>query len=164
MDRGFDLDRVGVPGAEPITELATRAGLTLPVERTDATAQVNIPAGVRRLRVCRPVVRLAEESGRRLPLAVASAGPRQSVHAGLDATGLRHHFNPVVTGEDAARGKPEPDLFLLAAKKLGADPESCLVYEDSPAGIAAAEAAGMRVLDVRCFRGRQPGEHTREER
>ncbi|GAA4009653.1 beta-phosphoglucomutase family hydrolase [Streptomyces marokkonensis] len=164
MDSDFYLDRVGASGAELITELATRADLTVPVERIDATAQVNILAGVRQLRIHRPVVRLAEELGRRLPLAVVSAGPRRSVHAGLKAMALRHHFGLVVTGEDAARGKPEPDLFIFAAKKLGAEPGGCLVYEDSPAGIAAAEAAGMRVVDVRCFRGRQPGEPAREKR
>lgn len=164
MDRDFYLDRIGTSGAELVTELAVRAAVTVPVEQIDTLAQAYIIAGVRELRVYRPVVRLAEELSQRLPVAVASAGSRRSVHAGLDATGLRRHFAHVVTGEDSLRGKPDPGLFLLAARQAGADPRCCLVYEDSPEGIEAAGAAGMRVVDVRCFRYRPPGEPGRGTR
>jgi mannitol-1-/sugar-/sorbitol-6-phosphatase len=55
----------------------------------------------------------------------------------------------VVTGDDVANGKPAPDCFLLGAERLGVKPEECLVFEDAPAGVAAAEAAGMAVVVVR---------------
>jgi sugar-phosphatase len=54
----------------------------------------------------------------------------------------------LVTAEDVARGKPAPDGFLAAAKRLGVDPEDCLVWEDAPAGIASAEASGAAVMVV----------------
>ncbi|MFJ7969632.1 HAD family hydrolase [Streptomyces sp. NPDC096324] len=83
---------------------------------------------------------------------IASGGARRAVHASLDTTALRPLFEVIVTSEDAARGKPDPGLFLYAATRLGVTPARCLVYEDSPEGIPAAQAAGMHVVDVQCFR------------
>ncbi|WSP95847.1 HAD family phosphatase [Streptomyces sp. NBC_01233] len=83
---------------------------------------------------------------------MASGGARRAVHAGLDTTGLRPLFTDVITGEDAPRGKPGPGLFLLTSARLAVAPARCLVYEDSIEGVQAAKAAGMDVVDVRCFR------------
>lgn len=88
----------------------------------------------------------AREAG--LPCAVASGASRILVHPGLEALGLAHQFEAVVTREDVARGKPAPDLFLEAARRIGAPPERCLAVEDAPDGIASALAAGMHVLRV----------------
>jgi beta-phosphoglucomutase-like phosphatase (HAD superfamily) len=57
-------------------------------------------------------------------------------------------FAAVVSGEEVASGKPAPDVYLLAAERLGADPADCVAVEDAPHGIAAARAAGMRVVAV----------------
>ncbi|MEU5958222.1 HAD family phosphatase [Streptomyces sp. NPDC047525] len=84
----------------------------------------------------------------RLPCAVASAASRILVHPGIEALGLSPQFEAVVTREDAARGKPAPDLFLEAARRIGIPPERCLAVEDAPDGIASALAAGMHVLRV----------------
>jgi len=83
-----------------------------------------------------------------LPMAVASGGPGQVVHASLRQTGLLPLFDTVVTIDDVARPKPAPDLFLEAAKRLKVAPEDCLVFEDSPQGLEAAANAGMAVVDV----------------
>lgn len=85
----------------------------------------------------------------KLPLAVASGGPRHSVFLQLSAIGLRDVFDSIVGAEDTDRHKPEPDVFLKAAKQIGVEPTECLVYEDSPLGIQAAVAAGMDYIDVR---------------
>ena len=69
----------------------------------------------------------------------------------LDRLGWADYFATVVTGEDAPRGKPAPDLFLLAAARLAAPPAECFVLEDTPAGLAAAAAAGMQSFDVRAM-------------
>jgi len=68
----------------------------------------------------------------------------------LDATGLRSLFPVVITPQDVApgRGKPSPDMFLLAAERLGAAASQCLVFEDALPGVAAARAAGMQVVVV----------------
>jgi HAD superfamily hydrolase (TIGR01509 family) len=80
------------------------------------------------------------------PKAVASSSSIRSLESKLRRTGLWDHFTPhIYSGEQVPRGKPEPDLFLLAAKSMDIDPERCLVIEDSINGVRAARAAGMRV-------------------
>lgn len=88
-----------------------------------------------------------------LACAVASGGGDAVVRAGLSATGLSRLFDVVVTRRDAPRGKPAPDLFLEAARRLRVPPDRCLVVEDAGEGLAAARAAGMDVLDVRALVG-----------
>lgn len=62
-------------------------------------------------------------------------------------------FDAVVTCEDVKNGKPAPDLYLLAAEKLGVDPTRCTAYEDAELGMQSARAAGMSVVDVRLMKG-----------
>lgn len=87
-----------------------------------------------------------------VPAAVVSSSSRAWVVGHLDRLGLRGRFAEVVTrddvGDDRARTKPAPDLFLLAAERLGVIPTGCVVLEDSPPGVAAALAAGMTVVAV----------------
>jgi HAD superfamily hydrolase (TIGR01509 family) len=91
------------------------------------------------------LVRLA---GAGLPLAVASSGTRTYVEHVLERLGVAGAFAAVVSGEEVASGKPAPDVYLLAAERLGAEPADCVAVEDAPPGIAAARAAGMRVVAV----------------
>lgn len=95
-------------------------------------------------------VLLAEIAALDLPRAVATNSRTQSALAKLDRAGLLHHFDTDhVVGVDAvALPKPAPDLFLEAARRLAAAPQSCLVFEDSDTGVAAALAAGMRVVQI----------------
>lgn len=82
-----------------------------------------------------------------VPTCVASSGEHRKIRRSLGVTGLLARFEGrIFSATDVARGKPFPDLFLHAAACLGADPDRCTVVEDSPAGVAAARAAGMRVL------------------
>jgi HAD superfamily hydrolase (TIGR01509 family) len=85
---------------------------------------------------------------RGLRLAVASSSRRVWVEACLGALEIRHYFDVVVDGDMVAHGKPDPAIFLLAAQLLGIDAEACFVVEDSPKGIAAGLAAGMRTVAV----------------
>ena len=79
------------------------------------------------------------------PLAVVSGGYRNNVARTLDAIGIRTLFDAIVCVEDYARGKPYPDPFLEAARRMNVPAADCLVFEDSPLGLQAAEAAGMRL-------------------
>ena len=82
-----------------------------------------------------------------LPFCVASSSRHEHLRRRLGQVGLYEHFEGrVFSAEDVARGKPFPDVFLHAASCMDIDPAKCLVIEDSPAGIQAATAAGMRVL------------------
>ena len=76
-------------------------------------------------------------------LAVGSSGPPENVALVLDRLGAAELFHAIVTGKDVTRGKPDPEVFLIAAKRLGVAPADCVVIEDAPAGIEAAHAAGM---------------------
>lgn len=144
--------RIGASGAEIIAELATEARIAVSVESIVEECIESIVSSISALRIYDPVVRLAMALNRRLPVAIASGGARRVVDAGLSFTRLRGLFSHVITGEDADYGKPDPALFLLAAQRIGAPPGACLVYEDSPEGVEAANAAGMQVVDVKCFR------------
>lgn len=87
---------------------------------------------------------IAEARLLEIPCAVGSSAPRDNVDLCLGALGLKNAFAATVSGADVRRGKPAPDIFLKAAAGLGIEPAQCLVFEDAPAGIAAAHAAGMR--------------------
>jgi len=90
------------------------------------------------------VVALVHELHGKIPLAVASGGKSEVVLKTLSALGILQKFDALVVAEDYARGKPFPDPFLLAAKRLGLQPHQCLVFEDTQTGIDAAKAAGMQ--------------------
>ena len=80
---------------------------------------------------------------------VASGGNRHVVHRTLKIIGADHLFSTVVTQDDVTHGKPDPEIFLLAAEKMGIAPKKCVVLEDSMLGIRAAQAAGMGAILVR---------------
>ena len=79
---------------------------------------------------------------------IATSNSRKLATETLEALGISHLFDAVKTSEEAGAGKPAPDVYLLAAEKLKAEPSRCLVFEDVPAGIMAGKRAGMRVCAV----------------
>lgn len=81
-------------------------------------------------------------------LAIGSSSPAAQIRANLSVTGLLPFFAAIASGDEVQRGKPAPDIFLLAARKLGASPKDCFVFEDSPNGILAAASAGMKPVMV----------------
>ncbi|MFD9737666.1 HAD family hydrolase [Umezawaea sp. NPDC059074] len=85
----------------------------------------------------------------RIPIAVASGGCANSIRQTMKHLRLDPYFDTLVSREDVERGKPAPDIFELAAERLGVTPQRCLVIEDSDAGIEAAHRVGASVLDVR---------------
>ncbi|GGS02046.1 hydrolase [Streptomyces aureoverticillatus] len=90
---------------------------------------------------------LTELAAHEVPTALVSASHRRIIDRVLDSIGA-HHFRLTVAGDEVARTKPHPDPYLLAASRLGADPARCAVIEDTATGVAAAEAAGCRVVAV----------------
>jgi len=86
---------------------------------------------------------------RGVPRALASSSRRTWIEVTLTSLGMREYFPTVASGDDVKRGKPEPDIFLLAARLVELPAKRCLVIEDSPNGIASGRAAGMDVIAVR---------------
>ena len=85
---------------------------------------------------------------RGVPRAVGTSATRSDVDRQLAALGLRCHFDVIVTAEDVTLGKPSPEVYLESARRLGAMPAVCLVFEDSLVGVEAARRAGMRAIGV----------------
>jgi HAD superfamily hydrolase (TIGR01509 family) len=81
-----------------------------------------------------------------IPCVVGSSAPRLNVEAGMTALRTNGIFSAIVSGDDVIHGKPAPDIFLKAADRIGRAPSDCIVFEDAPAGVEAARAAGMRVV------------------
>jgi beta-phosphoglucomutase len=82
------------------------------------------------------------------PVALATNAERANIDFVLDGAGLRRFFRAIVDGSQVMRPKPAPDIYLSAAMDLGIAPRNCIVFEDSPVGVAAARAAGMRVCGI----------------
>lgn len=100
--------------------------------------------------VIKPVADFARRIARTHPRAIATGGTPDIALPALESAGLRDIFDIVITPLDVpvGRGKPAPDMFLLAAHRMGVPPEKCLVFEDAQPGIEGALAAGMKVVHV----------------
>ena len=79
-------------------------------------------------------------------IGVGSSAPKENVALVLDRLGVRGRIDAIVTGEDVTRGKPDPQVFLLVAERLGVEPHHSVVIEDAVPGIEAAKAAGMKAV------------------
>ena len=83
-----------------------------------------------------------------IPMAIGSSGPPLNVELVVDKLEARQVFGALITAKDVTRGKPDPQVFLLAAERLGVSPKNCIVVEDAQAGVAAARAAGMHCVGI----------------
>jgi beta-phosphoglucomutase-like phosphatase (HAD superfamily) len=145
--------RLGTSGHELIEQLALEQQINrpLPVDHIVRDCLAAIRTSMHEITVNDVVADVARRAHGRQPLAVASGGSREVVLPALRHTGLYELFDVIVTGEDAQRGKPAPDLFVRAADLLAVAAARCLVYEDSAEGLQAAANAGMAAIDVRPF-------------
>ncbi len=92
---------------------------------------------------------IAEIDRRKLPKGLASSSKRIWINALLRAIKLENTFNVIVAGDEVKKGKPEPEIYITTAHKLGFEPKECVVIEDSPTGILAASRSGAKVVAVR---------------
>lgn len=157
LEQGIDMpaelrrQMIGVPADTCRRLVADAYGSTVEVEPLFAAATRYLEAYVigGRLRVKPGVHALLNALDRlQLPRAVATSSGRRRAHHHLEVAGLFHRMQAVVTRDDAPRGKPHPDLFVEAARRLGVAPGRCLAFEDSYNGVRAAAAAGMPVIMV----------------
>jgi beta-phosphoglucomutase family hydrolase len=140
----------GMPTASIIRVLASDAGVDL--TDVDAMVQEKEQAFLTHLddvTIIEPVIAIAAAHRGKLPIAVASGGYRDTVTRTLDRLAIRDWFDAMVVAEDTPRHKPEPDVFLEAARRLGVAAAGCVVFEDTDIGLEAARRAGMAGVDVR---------------
>ena len=138
----------GMPARAVVEMLNGRQGLAMPPEQTAEHKEALFSEFIPGVQPIAAVVEFMASVSGRYPLAVASGGLKPLVLATLEALGIRQHFQVVVTSEDVKHGKPAPDTYLEAARLLKVDPSRCLVFEDTPLGIASATAAGMQSVLV----------------
>ncbi len=138
----------GVPTSRVVEILNERHGYNLPVDETVAHKEGLFLEMSVEIAAIEPVVALAREYHGRKPLAVASGGHHRIVMNTLRALGIANLFDAIVCSEDYSRGKPHPDPFLEAARRLNVAAEKCLVFEDTATGAQAAAAAGMACVLV----------------
>ncbi|CAN5499591.1 HAD-IA family hydrolase [soil metagenome] len=140
----------GMPIPATVAQLNAEFGTNLDADRINADRAVYLRKHHPTAGPVLPVVDFAGSLAGKLPMAVASGSDREIVDDSLAHLGIAHLFPVVVTPEDVApgRGKPAPDMFLLAAERMDVDPARCLVFEDGHNGILAAQAAGMQTVFV----------------
>jgi HAD superfamily hydrolase (TIGR01509 family) len=142
-------DMMGMSSLEWSRYMRDEIGLREPPEEISAEVVRRLEEIYRREL---PLVEGAREAVERLaarwPLALASSSNRELIDLVLELSGLARHFRVTVSSEEVARGKPAPDVYLEAGRRLGVLPERCAAIEDSENGIRSAEAAGMRVLAI----------------
>jgi HAD superfamily hydrolase (TIGR01509 family) len=126
-----------------VRELNVQFGLTLDPARVTAAQREEYERFLHTVQPIAEVVELARRVAMSRPVSVASGGERLVVRRTLELIGLGQTFPVVVTAEDVTHGKPAPDMFLLAAERMGVPASECVVFEDSVLGLEAAKRAGM---------------------
>ena len=141
-------DLGGVPTFRVVEILNEKHNLQLPVGELVSRKEALFQSLSTTVQPITPVVDVARRYHKLKPMAVASGGHRHIVLQTLTTIGIVDLFDTIVCSEDYSRGKPAPDPFLEAARRMGAEPSRCLVFEDSVTGLAAAQAAGMDCILV----------------
>lgn len=172
--RQFSLNKITVPEEEHLRylgtasdvmwkEIAERRGFLISVEELieqNRVESLRFFAELEEIPVMPGLVNLLKElQVKNYPMAVASSSFPEIIDLILKKTDLLKYFQVVVSAQEAGKSKPEPDVFLLAACKLGFSPNQCLVIEDSPNGIKAAHSAGMK-----CIAYQSPGVNPESQR
>jgi len=155
-ERGYEMSQADGDACRGITEAATydyfsgRADLLPYDEHMAALDALRVPRFEEDLEAfpdAADTVRALAAQG--IPMAVASSSRRHALDAKLEIVGLGRYFDAVVGGDEVEHGKPAPDVYLEAARRLGVAPSACLAIEDSDNGAAAGVAAGMRTVMIR---------------
>lgn len=145
----------GMPTVAIIRQLAAEQGVTLgddqPAEMSHRKESLYVSM-IDDVQAVPEVYAIAKRYRDELPMAVASGGDSWVVKRTLQAIGVLDWMQAVVGAEDTERHKPEPDVFLEAARRLGVDAPACAVFEDSDLGLLAARRAGMESVDIRPWR------------
>jgi beta-phosphoglucomutase family hydrolase len=138
----------GMPVVEIVALLNENHNLNMPVEKVSQRKERLYFESLRQLKAVAEVLEHVEAQHGKIPFAVVSGSTRESVVASLEALNLLDRFDTLVCAGDYEKSKPDPQAFLLAAARLGVNPEACLVFEDTKMGIDAAKAAGMAWVKV----------------
>ena len=158
LDEDFFYSLGGVPTLLVAQRIGEHYGVRLDAAQVELVKEKFYLEHLREAKLIRPVADFARRVARTHPVAIVTGGMPEVAQAALESSGLSPLFSIVVTPADvpAGHGKPAPDMFLLAARRMGVAPERCLVFEDAEPGVKGAQAAGMQVVRVRSRELNQP--------
>ena len=138
----------GKPAADIVKLLNKENGLNMDAQEVCNRQHEILGNNIDHFKVIPEVANYAEEHRGKVPMAVASAGTRTMVKASLRSVNMLSWFDVIVGSDEVKNGKPSPDVYLEAARRLKVDPADCVVFEDSETGILGAKSAGMKVVAV----------------
>lgn len=138
----------GRPTHDIVVDLNGEHGLKLNPEAVCFAKREAYYRNLHKIEIYEEVVEFARAHAGKVPIAVATGSTRLGAERTLQAVGLSDLIDEVVSSEEVKCGKPAPDIYLEAAVRIEVAPERCVAFEDAPAGIMAAQAAGMRVVSV----------------
>ncbi|MFM7034693.1 MAG: HAD family hydrolase [Planctomycetia bacterium] len=151
----FDEDRFYSMGGRPtrdiVATLAREAGIEIDIDAAATHKEASFLEQLHAVEPVDPVIEVIRRCQGLVPMAVVTGGYQHVCRQILEQIGIADCFDTIVASEDTSRHKPDPDPFLEAARRLGAVPKKCVVWEDSDLGIEAARRAGMEWIDVRAF-------------
>jgi HAD superfamily hydrolase (TIGR01509 family) len=142
-------EMAGIPTSRIAQLLNERHGYSLPVAETARRKEQLYLKLIHEIQPIEPVVQIVRRYAGKLPMAVATGGTRAICTRTLTALDVVQFFAAIVTADDVLHGKPAPDIFLEAARRIDVPPGKCCAFEDGELGIQSARAAGMLVIDVR---------------
>jgi HAD superfamily hydrolase (TIGR01509 family) len=138
----------GTPTKDIVRGLNAEYNLHLDPEMVSLTKREAYLRKLSSVELIEEVANFAQSMRGKFPLAIATGGSRSVIEKTLKHVGISDWFDEVVTADDVKIGKPSPDIYLETAQRLGIHPSRCLAFEDAPAGIESARAAGMIVVEV----------------
>lgn len=141
----------GRPTRDILATLAGEASIEIDLDQASEMKEQAFLEQVAHVKAIDPVIAAVRRAHGHVPVAVVTGGYRDVCEKILCQIGVREYFDVIVASEDTSRHKPDPDPFLEAARRLGVQPEGCLVWEDSDLGVESARRAGMHWIDVRSF-------------
>jgi HAD superfamily hydrolase (TIGR01509 family) len=138
----------GRPTRDIVVDLNSEYGLKLDPEAVALSKQAAFLRKLDQITLIDEVAEFAKSLRGKMPMAIATGGSRMVIEKTLKMIGASDWFDEVVTADDVSEGKPAPDIFLKAAELMRVPPAKCLVIEDAPPGVIAAQAAGMQVVTI----------------
>lgn len=138
----------GRPTKDIVVQLNAEYGLKLDPEMVAYAKKEAFLVRLEEVTLIDEVVEYAKSWRGKVPMAIATGGSRLVVEKTLQVLGLSDLFDEVVTADDVSAGKPDPEVFLLAAERIGVPPTKCVAFEDAAPGIEAAQRAGMQVVAI----------------
>jgi HAD superfamily hydrolase (TIGR01509 family) len=152
MTEALFYETAGISSVNIVKLLNERHGYNMPPEQAAELKDKLFEQKLHDIEPIEPVVALVRKYAGKLPMAVATGGTRSLCTKTLQVLDLLKFFQSLITADDVPHGKPAPDIYLEAARRLALPPADCCAFEDGEPGILAAKAAGMMVVDIRPMR------------